>query len=412
MWLSSSSVGRKFVMAVTGACLVLFVTFHCLMNAIAICWPVAYNSICMFLGANWYALLASVVLAAFIVIHIIYAVVLTMKNRKARGSQRYDVSKRPATVEWSSNNMLVLGIVILAFLVVHLIQFWAKMQLQEIRGTEEMIPATAGTLFIQEAFSQFWTPIVYIIGFIALWFHMNHGFWSMFQSVGWDSTVWIPRLKKIGAWWTTIVILCFIAQAVVFTIKSHENYYKENGELRNQYVAMLAPMFERDFGPDGAMVATQVKTMSYEAAQQQFGMAMQQMAGVPEDINDPIVKQELDRIQDLDQRMQQQDQIELAIRRKHAIQAAVKFFDFLEGKDVNAPETPMNLNLPVQMQQGPAPQQAQPQQAQPEKGQPQQGDAKQAQPQQAQPEKGQPQQPQPEKGQPEKANTQQPQNQN
>lgn len=98
MWLSSSSVGRKFVMAVTGAVLVLFLTFHCLMNAIAICWPAAYNSVCEFLGANWYALIASAGLALFIVVHIIYAVMLTLQNRKARGKDRYALSSRPKTV--------------------------------------------------------------------------------------------------------------------------------------------------------------------------------------------------------------------------------------------------------------------------------------------------------------------------
>ena len=56
MWLTSSSIGRKLIMAITGACLVLFVTFHCLMNAVAIVYPAAYNVICEFLGANWYAL--------------------------------------------------------------------------------------------------------------------------------------------------------------------------------------------------------------------------------------------------------------------------------------------------------------------------------------------------------------------
>ena len=123
MWLSNSSVGRKFVMALTGAFLVIFVTFHCLMNSIAIVWPAAYNSVCEFLGANWYALLASAVLAVFILIHIIYAVMLTLQNRKARGNDRYAITRKPKTVEWSSQNMLVLGIVILAFLVVHMIQF-------------------------------------------------------------------------------------------------------------------------------------------------------------------------------------------------------------------------------------------------------------------------------------------------
>ena len=266
MWLSSSSVGRKFIMAVTGAVLVLFVTFHCLMNAIAIAWPVAYNSICMFLGANWYALIASAGLAAFIIVHIIYAVMLTVQNRRARGHERYAISKRPAGVEWSSQNMLVLGIVILAFLAVHMIQFWAKMQLMEVLGKETVIPATAGTLFIQEAFQLVWTPIVYIIGFIALWFHMNHGMWSMFQSVGWDSTIWIPRLKKIAFCWTTVVIALFIAEAIVFTVQANKQHYLKDEALRNQYKTMVVPMLEKDFGPAAVQQLSSMPFEQYEQA--------------------------------------------------------------------------------------------------------------------------------------------------
>lgn len=261
-------------MALTGACLVLFVTFHCLMNAIAICWPAAYNSVCEFLGANWYALGASAVLALLVILHIIYAVMLTLQNRKARGTNAYAISRRPKTVEWSSQNMLVLGIVILAFLVVHLIQFWAKMQLQEIRGVHDVLPPAAGTLFLQEAFSQVYTPIVYIIGFIALWFHFNHGFWSMFQSIGWDNQVWIERLKKIAVWWSSIVVCLFIAQAIVFTVKAHDDYYKTDPVLRSQYVEMLAPMFEKDFGPDAARAIT---SAPYDQMKQMIQGTLSQM---------------------------------------------------------------------------------------------------------------------------------------
>lgn len=226
MWLTCSSIGRKLVMAVTGVALVLFITFHCLMNGVAILWPDAYNTVCELLGANWYALVATVGLAALVFIHIIYALWLTLQNRKARGEDRYNVTSRPKQVEWASKNMLVLGIVVLAFLIVHMIQFWAKMQLAEILGCEYThngveVPAAAGTLFIQIAFSQVWTPIVYIIGFIALWFHMTHGFWSMFQSAGWNNDIWIKRLKSIGCWWTTIVVALFITQAVVFTVRAN-----------------------------------------------------------------------------------------------------------------------------------------------------------------------------------------------
>lgn len=224
MWLTSSSVGRKLVMAVTGVCLVLFVTFHVLMNGVAIFWPAGYNAVCAFLGANWYALVASIGLAALFIIHIIYALWLTLQNRKARGNDRYAVTSKPKQVEWASQNMLVLGIVVLAFLVVHMIQFWAKMQLAEILGQHDPDPAN-GMYFINAAFSCWVTPVVYIIGFIALWFHMTHGFWSMFQSAGWDNDTWLPRLKCIANWWTSLVVALFIAEALVFTVNANNGNY-------------------------------------------------------------------------------------------------------------------------------------------------------------------------------------------
>ena len=104
-------------MSLTGAFLVLFVTLHCLMNGVAIFWPTAYNVVCEFLGANWYALVGSAIIAVAFLFHIVYALWLTVQNRKARGSERYDVTSRPPQVEWASKNMLVLGIVVLAFLV-------------------------------------------------------------------------------------------------------------------------------------------------------------------------------------------------------------------------------------------------------------------------------------------------------
>lgn len=234
-------------MSLTGAFLILFVTFHALMNGVAIFWPTAYNVICEFLGANWYALVGSLVLALGFILHIVYATWLTVQNRKARGTARYAVDARQPQVEWSSKNMLVLGIVVLAFLVLHLFQFWAKMQLAEITGchatdcaTGASVPPAAGTWFLQMAFSQYWVLAVYLIGFIALWFHMTHGFWSMFQTCGWNGKIWMPRLKAIGNAWTTIVIALFIAEAVVFTVKAQQEYYTTDEALIEQYVEMYA----------------------------------------------------------------------------------------------------------------------------------------------------------------------------
>ena len=233
-------------MSLSGAFLILFVTFHVLMNGVALFWPTAYNEVCLFLGANWYALIGTLVLAAGFVLHIIYAIWLTIQNRKARGSQRYAVTARQPQVEWSSKNMLVLGIVVLAFLLVHLYQFWAKMQLAEIAGFEaidpvtgEAIPAAAGTWFIQLAFQNPVTLVIYLIGFIALWFHMTHGFWSMFQTAGWNGKVWMNRLKCIGTVWATCVVLLFAVEAIVFTVQANKGVYTECPALQQQYMDML-----------------------------------------------------------------------------------------------------------------------------------------------------------------------------
>ncbi len=270
-------------MALTGACLVLFVTFHVLMNSVALLWPAAYNVICEFLGANWYALVASAGLALLFIIHIIYALWLTLQNRRARGADRYAVNSRPPQVEWSSKNMLVLGIVVLAFLAVHLIQFWAKMQLQELMShdltalpTVGEVPAAPefGTLFLQAAFENWWTPVIYIIGFVALWFHMNHGFWSMFHTIGWDNNIWLNRLKSIACWWTSIVVLLFTAQAILFTVQANNKFFLTDEALQQQYAEYWGEKAEtliEDYQSEiGAMMADSDNMLGQQQAQINF----------------------------------------------------------------------------------------------------------------------------------------------
>ena len=213
MWLTNSSVGRKVVMSVTGLFLVLFVTFHALMNAVAVIKFDAYDAICEFLGANWYAVLGTLILAGGFVIHIIYAFWLTLQNRKARGNNRYNVTSKPKEVEWASQNMLVLGIIVGCFLVLHLVQFWAKMQLPELMGEHIM----RGQDYLQATFSYWWVLPIYLIGFAALWFHISHGFWSAFQTLGTANDKWIPRWQCISKWWATIVFILFAVEACYFT---------------------------------------------------------------------------------------------------------------------------------------------------------------------------------------------------
>ena len=260
-------------MSLTGAFLVLFLTFHVLMNGVAIFWPTAYTVVCEFLGANWYALVGALVLAAGFILHIVYASWLTIQNRRARGHERYAVTSRPPQVEWSSKNMYVLGVVIIAFLVLHLIQFWAKMQFAEIcefhaedlvnvNGQRVPVSPAAGTIFLEATFSNGLILAIYLVAFVALWFHMTHGFWSMFQSCGWNGRTWLPRLKKCANVFTTLVIALFMAEAIVFTVQAHRNYYTTNPELLEQYAEMTAtengsadaPYFEAGKTPCGKPV--------------------------------------------------------------------------------------------------------------------------------------------------------------
>ena len=219
----SSSVGRKFVMSLSGAFLVLFFTFHAAMNVVAIISADAYNWICAMLGANWYAIAGTLVIAGGVVLHILYGIWLTLQNRKARGTQRYAVSKNPPGVAWSSRNMLVLGFVVLGGLCIHMIHFWSKMQLVELMGGHENalgLNPQDGAGLIAITFSQWYNVVIYLVWFAALWLHLTHGIWSMFQSSGISNQTWLPRLKSLSNIWTTLVVAMFAIVVIVFFIKS------------------------------------------------------------------------------------------------------------------------------------------------------------------------------------------------
>ncbi|MBQ3634957.1 MAG: succinate dehydrogenase cytochrome b subunit [Bacteroidales bacterium] len=204
-----SSIGRKLIMSITGMFLVLFLLFHMSMNLVAVFSASAYNAVCGFLGTNWYALAGTAVLALGFFCHIVYAFILTLQNRKARGNDRYAVVDKPAAVEWASQNMLVLGIIVALGLVLHLSQFWHKMMFAELTGTEHTFLATDGGAWLKFYFGQWWVAAVYVVWLVALWFHLTHGFWSMFQSIGWNNQIWLDRWKCVANWFSTIVCAGF-----------------------------------------------------------------------------------------------------------------------------------------------------------------------------------------------------------
>ncbi len=222
-FLTNSSLGKKLVMSVSGAFLVLFVLFHMSMNLAALVSADAYNAICAFLGANWYALAGTLVLAAGVVVHLVFALILTLNNYRARGAQRYAVTVQEKGVSWASKNMLVLGFIIVAGMALHLFNFWAKMQLVELMGehTNSLgLSPSDGASLIAYTFSQWYYAVLYLVWLAALWFHLTHGVWSMFQTVGWANDTWYPRLKCISNLVATIIFLGFAAVAVFYFIRS------------------------------------------------------------------------------------------------------------------------------------------------------------------------------------------------
>lgn len=221
-----SSIGKKLVMSISGLFLVFFLIFHAAMNFVAVISAEGYDMICEFLGANWYALVGSLILAAGFLVHIIFSMVITLKNTKARGPERYASVGRSAEVSWAGKNMFVLGLIVLGFIGLHLWQFWAKMQLVEMMGGHEVIlggmtlTPTSGTAFIQYYFSNICYVILYLVWLAAIWFHLTHGFWSALQTIGWNNKIWIPRLERASYWVATIICACFALVIIVFYLRS------------------------------------------------------------------------------------------------------------------------------------------------------------------------------------------------
>lgn len=225
MWLKDSSIGRKFIMSITGLFLVLFLLFHGSMNLCLVIDDIfgtqGYNWICAMLGANWYAIIGTLVLALGVVVHFCYAIYLTIQNRAARGTDRYAMEARQEGVQWASKNMLVLGIIVIGFLALHFYNFWYKMQFAELTGIEtSMFDPQDGSAIVKGLFTDGWCGIIYcllyMVWLVALWFHLSHGVWSALQTLGWSNLIWLKRIKVIGVIFATIAVGLFMVVTVYF----------------------------------------------------------------------------------------------------------------------------------------------------------------------------------------------------
>jgi len=195
----SSSIGKKLVMSISGLFLITFLSLHLFLNSLLLVSADAFNFAANFMSTNPLIRIMEPVLALGFIIHIVYATMLTLSNQAARplGYKNVDQSKAST---WSSRNMYVLGFALLSFLVMHVANFFWKIKFGEVPSVMvdgvEMHDtyALVTSLFLTYK----WINGVYLAGALALGFHLSHGFWSAFQTIGWNSSVWMKRLQVIS----------------------------------------------------------------------------------------------------------------------------------------------------------------------------------------------------------------------
>ncbi|HPQ56070.1 MAG TPA: succinate dehydrogenase cytochrome b subunit [Bacteroidales bacterium] len=203
-----TSITKKVIMSVTGLFLILFLTLHVVANLTILWGPEVYQKVTDFMGTNPLIQVMVPVLALGFIVHIGYSFIITLRNLKARGDVSYKSgSKSPGLGfdNWAARNMLVLGCIVLGFLVLHLSHFWTKMQWQQFTGGEP----EDGYLLVTGYLGTPWIAVCYIVWFAALWLHINHGFWSAFQTLGLNNARIIPLLRKISFLYSTLLFAGF-----------------------------------------------------------------------------------------------------------------------------------------------------------------------------------------------------------
>ena len=248
----TSSIGKKFIQSVSGAFLIIFLLLHGTINFFSVIdsmkgvfGKVAVDTVRFSTGDGWFQLgcdfmstpvidVMVPILALGFLIHIAYGIWLSVENyRKRGGLKRYEVASKAKNDSWSAKNMAVLGVVILGFLCFHLTHFWAKMQLQEFLGSEAENPY----YLLIATFRNWWVLALYIVWFVFIWLHLNHGFWSMFQTIGWNNKKWLPRLKVIGIIVSSLIVLLFVATAVNAFIEG--NFVTASAQYTDALIARL-----------------------------------------------------------------------------------------------------------------------------------------------------------------------------
>jgi succinate dehydrogenase / fumarate reductase cytochrome b subunit len=208
--LLTSTLGRKLLMALTGLFLILFLTVHLIGNLQLLKHDGghAFNVYAKFMTSNPLIKIISYVNYAIIVIHIVWALLLTLHNRSARGPVGYAVSRNSSP--WTSRNMGILGTLILIFLVIHLKTFWFRMHWGPITSVN-YDGEDVKDLFtvVDVAYNQIWYVILYVVSMAVLAFHLWHGFASAFQTLGLNHLKYNPVIRFVGHAFAIIVPVLF-----------------------------------------------------------------------------------------------------------------------------------------------------------------------------------------------------------
>lgn len=211
-----SSIGRKVAMALSAFFLMLFLLMHVSVNLLSVFSEDVFNEASHFMGTNWLIQFVMQPILIFgVVFHFIMGFVLEIRNRKALGVS-YAKNNGAANSTWASRNMIYSGLVILAFIVLHFIDFWIpELNTKYIQG--DMSGVHNGEFrYFAELHEKFVNPLrvgAYVVAFILLGLHLAHGFTSAFQSMG-VTAGRKKTLKSIGKAYSIIIPLVFIIIAL------------------------------------------------------------------------------------------------------------------------------------------------------------------------------------------------------
>lgn len=209
----SSSIGKKLIMSLSGLFLVLFILVHLILNSFLLFDSTGelFNAGAHFMALPPIRFGLQPVLALGFIIHIIYAIILTLQNQKAR-PQKYAVQNLSNSSTWSSRNMFVLGALVLVFIAIHLVHFFVPLQ---ITGNVPMVNghpsdyALVKNLFQDASLGLVYTGL-YVLGGVLLGLHLMHGFWSAFQSIGFSNRIWRSRLEVLARCYAIFVGAGFV----------------------------------------------------------------------------------------------------------------------------------------------------------------------------------------------------------